>query len=31
MRGIGGGYFTGWFASIVATLSAIMLVAHFGV
>jgi hypothetical protein len=32
MRGFGGGgYLTGWVASIAATLGAIMLVAHFGV
>lgn len=32
MRGFGdGGYFTGWITSIVATLGAVLLVAHFGV
>jgi len=31
MRGLGDGYLTGWIASIVGTLGAIMLVAHFGV
>jgi hypothetical protein len=32
MRGFSsGGYFAGWVASIVATLGAVLLVAHFGV